>query len=188
MDTEKIVAILQGKVNKDYTYNFFFFILFALFLFFAIRPNIVTAFSLQKDLQDLKFKHKEAEKKILKIVTYQSVLQSYRDPIASLNSALPTSPKLADIVQNVRDASIESDLTLENLDIQSVEFIKKENEEYALMTIEANISSSSTKGTIDQFMNLLNDQLRLKTIDKLTISKSGLDTYNFTMVLKSYFL
>ena len=81
MNKDKILALLKDKKTQDYTFQFFFFVIFAVFVVVAIRPNLITAFNLQKELQDVKLNNKVAEEVIQQIVNYQSVIESERDKL-----------------------------------------------------------------------------------------------------------
>jgi Tfp pilus assembly protein PilO len=187
MDTKKLIALLQGSIKKDYTYNFFFFIVFALLIMMAIRPNLITAFNLQRELQELKLKDNLSEEKILKIVAYQTTMQQYRDALNDLDTAIPKSPKLAQIVTDLRNASINANVPLNSLSIQSVQFIKDSKGQEAL-SIEANIETSGGLSNLGALINSIYNQLRLKTVDKISINSSDGTTYNFNILIKSYFL
>ena len=54
MDRKKILELLKQKQVQDYTFSIAFFLVFSFFVIFAIRPNLITAFSLQKELEELK--------------------------------------------------------------------------------------------------------------------------------------
>jgi len=60
MDKKKIIALLGERKVQDYTFNALFFLIFSFFLIFAIRPNVVTVFTLQQEFQELKLKNKES--------------------------------------------------------------------------------------------------------------------------------
>ena len=65
-------TLLKGILNRkdlvDYTYGILFLIISSFFLFFAIRPALTIAFSLQRESIDLKKLNAQYEENVLKIV------------------------------------------------------------------------------------------------------------------------
>src|SRR3989339_478974 len=122
MNKEKFLALLKDKKVQNYSYNIFFFIVFTFFIIFAIRPNLITAFNLQKELQDLRLKNKQSEEVILQIVNYQSLMEEYRDSLYVLDDAVPSSPKLAQFVEEISQTATDSGLVVQSLTVESIAF------------------------------------------------------------------
>ena len=57
INLKKIIRTLGDKKVRDYIYISIFFILFSIFIFFAIKPALTTAFSLKKEEEELKEKN-----------------------------------------------------------------------------------------------------------------------------------
>jgi len=155
MNKEKILALLKDKKTQDYTFQFFFFVIFAVFVIVAIRPNLVTAFSLQKELQDVKLNNKVAEEVIQQIVNYQSIIESERDKLLLLDEAVPSTPDLSNVVDQITQTASSSGLIVTNLKIENISFKGVPNVEEFLegeLAIEApadtsNSTDSSTTAT-----------------------------------------
>lgn len=187
MKKEQLVELLLGKKNRDYTYNVLFFLIFAFFVFAAIRPNLVTAFSLQQQLQELKLKNVQADEKVLKIVSYQYLLTDYRDTLSKVDIAVPSSIEISKIVSDLRTVSRESNLELSSFSIDSVNFIEEKNSG-TLYTINANISTSGSLSELQTLIKGILNQLRLKNMDSVSLTRSGESTFDFSVVIKSYYL
>ncbi|MDA1316402.1 MAG: hypothetical protein O3B87_00080 [bacterium] len=122
MDKNSLLKLLLSKEDiRTYGYNVGFFIVFSFFLIFAIRPNLVTAFNLQKELQELKLKDKQTEEVILQVVSYQSTLEEYRDKLPLLDQAVPSAPTIAQVIDEVRKSASDSGILINVLSVESID-------------------------------------------------------------------
>jgi len=124
MDKKALLQLLNKKEVHKYGFTIAFFIIFSFFLVFAIRPNLVTAFTLQKELQDLKIKNKKSEAVILQVVSYQSTLEEYRDKLPLLDQAVPSSPTVAQVVDEVKKSASDSGLLANTISVQQIHLKK----------------------------------------------------------------
>lgn len=187
MDRKKLIALLHEKKVQDYSFTIFFFLVFSIFLLFAIRPNILTAFSLQRELKELDLKNKEAENVILQIVNYQSVMENYRDKLTLLDEAVPSSPGLAKAIEDVRSTASASGLLVTEMTVESVEFSDKRGSG-ELQTFQILISSDGTTTDLNSFISAVLKQRRLKMFETVEISSESEGTTQITLTIKSYFL
>ncbi|OGK35855.1 hypothetical protein A3A93_01220 [Candidatus Roizmanbacteria bacterium RIFCSPLOWO2_01_FULL_38_12] len=192
MDSKKILDQLKDQKIQNYSYNIFFFIIFAFFLVFAIRPNLMTAFNLQKELQDLKLKSQEFEVEIQKIVDYQTKVEQYRDQFYLLDEALPASPAVAKVFEDLRKSATDSAVILNSINVEEVK-IKSEEKLEGLKGYNMTLNAQSDIFGLQNFLNALTDQRRIKTIENLEISKDSQDgatveQFTITMLIKGLYL
>lgn len=187
MDKEKLLALLRDKKVQDYSYQIFFFIVFAFFAFFAIRPNIITAFNLDKELQELKLKNREAENVILQIVNYQSLIENYRDKLPLLEEALPNSPGLAKAVEDVRITASESGVVINSLNVESVDFTDAQGTGEVL-SYSITLESEATVEQLNYIITSLLKQRRLKMFDTISITSQSDNPTKISLVVKTYHL
>jgi len=121
MNKEKLLELLKDKKIQNYSYHIFFFLAFSFFIIFAIQPNLSTAFRLQKELQDLRLQNKKSEEVILQIVNYQSLMEEYRDSLSVLDEAVPSTPELAKVVDEISKTASDSGLIVKSLTIESID-------------------------------------------------------------------
>jgi len=121
MNKEKFLELLKDKKIQNYSYHIFFFLVFSFFIIFAIQPNLSTAFRLQKELQDLRLQNKKSEEVILQIVNYQSLMEEYRDSLSVLDEAVPSTPELAKVVDEISKTASDSGLIVKSLTIESID-------------------------------------------------------------------
>ncbi|MCA9371428.1 hypothetical protein KC726_00875 [Candidatus Woesebacteria bacterium] len=211
MDTKKIVQLLQNKKTQNYTYNTIFFVIFSVFVLFAIRPNLVTAFNLQKELQDLKLANRELDAKILKIVELQSVAESYRDQLPLLDEALPDRPNVAKVIEDVRKSASDSGMLINSITAEQIVLAVDPNasgDEVLDTGGTGNIASTDSYQhfqvdmvvgsgfeNMDTFLGSLLTQRRLKGIDSVSIlsdsaaaDAAGEERYTVTLLIGGYYL
>jgi Tfp pilus assembly protein PilO len=194
MDRKKIMLALSQKKVQSPIFSIIFFLLFAFFVYFAIRPNLVTAFSLQKELQEVKLKNKEYEEQILQIVNYQTAVEQYRDDFPLLDEAVPQSPGVVKLVEDIRKSASESGIILSTLQVNdSFEYKNTEGKKLnKLMSFKLAITTDAQITQLQQFINALMNQRRIKTIESIEINsretaEQGV-IFSITMNLKGHYL
>lgn len=202
MDRQAILNKVLNRRVKDYSYPIVFFLIFGIFVFFAIRPNLVTAFSLQKQLEELRLQDDQYETVILNIVNYQSVIETTREDFVLLDQAVPPSPEIFAMVRDIRKAATESGMTVDNMEISQVNL---KLDEKKLQNEQGNPKESPTEeyvvkfqvasnfNEVKTFMGRLVNQRRLKVIDSINISATQQQgtqsaTFSFSFVIEGYYL
>lgn len=194
MDRNKILKALSQKKVQNPTFAIVFFLIFSFFVYFAIRPNLVTAFSLQKELQEVRLKNKQYEEQIIQIVNYQTAVEQYRDDFPLLDEAVPPSPGIVKVVDDIRKTASQSGILLQSLSVSdSFEYKNKTTKDPGKMisfTLVAN--SDMTISQLQQFITNLSNQRRIKTIESITMSKKQIegqdDVFSITMNLRGHYL
>jgi Tfp pilus assembly protein PilO len=186
---EFIDKITKNKKVKDYTLTIFFFLIFAFFVFFAIRPNIVTAFNLQKELQDLKVKDRKYEQTLFNIVNYQAVLETNRDNFFLLDEAVPSNPQVYKVIDDLRVSASASGVLTSRFDVSEVQLTKDKKQrkmQAYKISLETTSDINQVKGFIENFMS----QRRLKTIDSLSITPDNRteNSFKIQMIIEGYYL
>ena len=177
MDKDKLLQLLSNKEVRKYGFDITFFVMFSFFLIFAIRPNLITAFSLQKELQDLKIKNKESEAVILQVVNYQSTLEEYRDKIPLLDQAVPSTPTIAQVVDEIRKSASDSGILLHAVSVESIDLKGEQESEVktqqsdAIDSFTVSVNGSASINGANVFLDKLMNQRRLKKIDSVTLTQ-----------------
>lgn len=195
IDRKKIVALLQDKKVQNYGFLIVFFIIFTFFIIFAIRPNLTTAFNLQKELQDLKLQNREFESKIQKIVSYQTFLETYRNDLPLLDEAVPYSPEIAKVIEDVRQSATDSGVLIQSLKVESVDY-KAKATDAGIKGFSINAEAEATTTNMRSFFDLLLKQRRLKSLDLVDLTKSDftgdesgdINIYRISLIISSSYL
>jgi len=161
--------LLVKKVT-DYSYTILFFISFAFFTFFVIRPNILTILSLQEELGRLHILDIGYENVIKKIVDIQSFLEENRSDLYLLDEALPTLPQINKLVDDSQFSASNSGMNLSSMSINKLNL--KDTEKKLVrkkigITLEGGANFIQSKEFITEVMN----DRRLKMIQKITFDQ-----------------
>ena len=171
MNKNVIKRQLLVKKATDYSYTILFFISFAFFTFFVIRPNILTILSLQEESGKLHILDTGYENVINKIVTIQSFLQENGSDLYLLDAALPTLPQINKLVVDSQFSASSSGMNLSTLSINKVdlrETVKKTVRKQIVITLEGGADFAQSKEFITQIMN----DRRLKMIHQITFDQN----------------
>lgn len=192
MDRKKILDQFKDQKIQNYSYNIFFFLVFAFFVGFAIRPNLTTAFNLQKELQDLKLKSQEYEAEIQQIVDYQTKVEQYRDQFYLLDEAVPKTPAVAKVLEDIRQSATDSGVILTSIAVDEI-IIKSEEKQASLKSFGLTLNVESEFTTLQNFLSTLLNQRRIKSIDNLQVTKlekegGTSNLFTITMIVKGAYL
>ncbi|MBI1862698.1 type 4a pilus biogenesis protein PilO [Candidatus Microgenomates bacterium] len=194
MDNESLQHIkdqLFNKKTKDYTNLTFFFLIFSMFAFFVIRPSLTTAFSLQKKEAALKQTEIQYEEIVSRIPSIQSALEALRPDLPLISEALPKSPDLNSILQDIRSGSTRSGLSISRMTVNDVSLVGIPKPALKHMVVE--IETDTTYPKIIAFQRDIHNQKRLKKVTKFEILKDGgiatqSGTLKVKMQIEGYYL
>lgn len=194
MDQPELIKTLTKKLSskktQNYTYLVVFFLIFSFFIFFAIRPSLITAVSLSKEEGDLKKINTSYESTITKIVQVQSDLQENQDKLHLITEALPEKPGLNKILQDIQETAKKNSVQVKKLNIESITLSKSNSS--GVRRAEINLEISSNFDDLSSFLKNLNNQRRIKTIKRIDIGKaaaaSSSASLNTIIKITSYYL
>lgn len=176
---------------KDYTYAILFFCISSFFAFFVVKPVLSIAFSLKREAADLKNVNEVYEKNVSKIIEIQSQLETVRDRVYLVDEALPQSPQIKNLLNEIADAA-----TKEGIQIKAISFapLFLRPEETKLDRIVLNIDVDSDFFKAQNLIKNIMTQRRLKKINTIKITRqseaeSAPDTYlRIQMDINVYYL
>ncbi|MFZ2206098.1 MAG: hypothetical protein WA061_06645 [Microgenomates group bacterium] len=186
MNKSIIKRKLLVKKATDYSYTILFFISFAFFTFFVIRPNILTILSLQEESGRLHILDVGYENVIKKIVDIQTFLEENRTDLPLLDEALPDVPQINKLVNDSQLSASASGMILNTMSINKVDLRdtgKRTTKKNVNVTIEGLANFLQSKSFITQVMN----DRRLKTIHQITFdidAKQGSASGDLKLVLE----
>lgn len=170
MNKAVIKRQLLVKKATDYSYTMLFFMSFAFFTFFVIRPNILTILSLQEEAGRLHILDTSYENVINKIVTIQTFLQENGQDLYLLDEALPTLPQINKLVVDTQFSASNSGMAISTMSINKVDLRnteKKTNRKMIKITLEGGADFMQSK---DFISHVVNDR-RLKMIQQITFDQ-----------------
>ena len=191
---KNVASLLKDQKVKNYSFSIGFFIVFSIFIYFAIRPNLVTAFNLQKELQDLKLTNREYEEKILQIVNYQTTIEENRDKFGLLDEAIPQSPSIVKVVEDIKKSASDSGILLDALAVDSLEYDQEKRTGSEVYTFNITTSGKIEFSQLNTFLSSIINQRRIKTIESINISQGQFDEetlvtkYLITLSIRGHYL
>jgi len=189
MNLNAISKVIFEKKNTDYLYVIFFLLIFSIFIVFAIKPSLTTAYSLKKEEIDLIKIDMVYEEKINNITSIQSQIEDNRDNLPLLNQSIPERPEVNKIIEDVKKTADKNSIIIDKTSIVDIDFSKTNKEKRDVkMKMEVTTSFENLK----QFITDILGQRRLKLIDELIVSKdkdsSGSGNLKVNFIINGYYL
>ena len=166
LNLKKVIKSLSDKNVRDYLYISVFFILFSIFIFFAIKPALSTAFSLIKEESELKEKNLTYQRAISDANKNLYILEEFRDKLYLIDESISNSPQINKVVDDIGNANNINLLTLKNIFVsEKIDYIdlRKNNFKEVRVNLE-------TQGDFAKVVNMIKDinlQRRLKLINRI---------------------
>jgi Tfp pilus assembly protein PilO len=170
MKATQLTKKIFSKKMGDYTFAILFFVIFSLFILFAIKPSLTTATSLKREEYDLKKVDELYENQILNIANVQSLMEENREKLPLLTMAISNHPQVNKMIDDIQQASNKSAFIIKKASIGEVNLLDTKKDK--LQTLHLTVEGSSDFDTLMKFIDSLLAQRRLKTIQKMVISKS----------------
>ncbi len=193
MDVNSLLRKIAKKNIVDYSYAVIFFIVFSFFTLAVIRPNIITVFSLQKEKENLSIIDASYTSVISQIIDIQSAFESTRNDLYVLDDALPTTPNINKLINDLQTVAGSSQVTVRKMTISQIN-LKQASLQTGYENINIQFEADASYDQLQQFITNLFAQRRLKTITDLTVVKgdqvgaSDSAHLNFKLNIVGYYL
>ncbi len=190
MSEIKIPRNIFSKKVRDYTFTTLFFLIFSIFIMFAIRPSLISIFSLKKEEEDLKKINSLYNEKILIVTEVQSQIEKNRDYLPLLNEAVSTYPQVNKLIEDIKNEAERNTFLIKKTTISDVDLstVGKKN----LEVVEVIIEGESAFDDLLKLTQGLFNQRRLKTIKKVVIASNPESTTSsqlkITLNVEGYYL
>ena len=175
MNKASFIHKIFTKKTQDYTFSIAFFAIFSIFIFFAIRPSLTTAFSLKKEEEELKIINAQYDKQVENILATQSFLEKNRDSLYLLEEGIPSTPQINKVIDDIKKISDAYSLSLKKAGMGEVNLSHPPSDR-KLQTLKLTIEGASNFENVMKFVESLFQQRRLKSIQKMVISKEMIGT------------
>lgn len=157
------------KKTTDYTFTVVFLLIFSVFIVFAIRPSLTTAFSLKKEEIDLTKVDKLYEDQIINIAMIQSLIEENRNNLPLLYQAVSTSPQVNKMVDDIQQAADKSKFVIKKANIGEVNLAQPNKK--AIQSMKVTVEGEGTFDNFTSFTSEIFNQRRLKTVQKAIVSR-----------------
>lgn len=189
MDRIQITKEIFTKKTRDYTFTVLFFLIFSAFIIFAINPSLTTAASLKKEEKDLQTVNNVYESKINEITTVQAQMEENRDQLYLLDEAVSRLPQVNKMVDDVKTTADSDSIFINKANIADVNLLENQK---TMQNVKLSIEGKASFENLTSFFNDLSNQRRLKTIDKIIISRdpesTGSANLKIILYISGYYL
>lgn len=168
MNLSNISKSIFVKKTGNYISVILFLLVFSIFIIFAIKPSLTTAFSLKKEELDLKKVDRIYEEKISNITLIQMQIEENRDNLPLLNQSTSEHPEVNKIIEDIKKIADKNSLIIDKASIVDIN-LSKTNQE--LQDVRLMMEVTTNFDNLRQFMTDLFSQRRLKLIDNLVINR-----------------
>src|SRR3990167_3376529 len=168
LNLKKLIKSLGSKKVKDYVYLTVFFIIFSVFIIFAIRPALVTAFSLKREEKELMEKNLTYQKAIAYASDNLFILEDVRDRLLLIDEAIPDSPQINKVVEDIGAANNQTSLLLRDIFVsEKIEYIDAARQDF--QEVRVNLETQGSFENIIEMINTIYSQRRLKNLNSMEI-------------------
>ncbi|OGK12195.1 hypothetical protein A3C98_04340 [Candidatus Roizmanbacteria bacterium RIFCSPHIGHO2_02_FULL_37_15] len=175
MEKTSFIKKLYNVTTKDYTYTIAFFFIFSFFIFYVIKPNLLSVFETNAKIKQLEKTNILYERQIDKIIEIQSVFERNREDFLILDEAIGSKPEVNKLLSDVAISSGESTLAVERIDIFDINLKEKVKEE-KLKSFVINMDLTGTFEDTVFYIKKIYGQRRLKLIPDLELVKDRIET------------
>jgi len=134
------------------------------FLFFAIKPTLITITGLIKEIKDKKMVTQKLEEKINNLNLAQQEYLSVQDDIYLIDQALPVDSQISSLVKQVEGLVLKTGVSLEAIQYSSLE-IKQKVSKNEPQAIEVRLVVSGNYQNLKNFLSSLNNFRRIFQIE-----------------------
>lgn len=189
MNLSNISKSIFEKKGGEYVYIVFFLIIFSVFIIFAIKPSLNTAYSLKKEEVDLTKVDQVYEEEINNITLIQTQIEENRDNLPLLKQSISEQPEVNKIVEDIKKIADKNSLTINRASIIDINFSKTNTEK---QNVKLQMEATASFENLRHFMTDIFAQRRLKSIDELVISRdnesSDSGNLKVNLIINGYYL
>ena len=179
----------QGK-QKIITYLYVIFSLAAVTFFglFAIQPTLATISELHREKDDAEFTPQQLKTKNQSLQRLSGEYQQIEPDIDKLYEAIPTSPKVPELVRKIEILSNTNNLAIKSLTTGAIELYPTKRAGTQLFSYTVNISAIGSESSINTFIQELINIDRIVSIERLSSGTAENNLFSATITGRAYFI
>lgn len=178
---KRLKHFFESEEVKAYTMAILSLFAISFFTIFAIRPTLVTFFSLNRQIEDSQQLDQQLEDKINMLLRAQENYQTYKSDATLVNQAVPQDAQFTSLVKKVEELAENQNTSLKSLKVEGFDFIEgeqKDNTEANTpkdngpLSFSFNFSIDGTYTDSENFIKKLFNLKRIIALNNLTMSVS----------------
>lgn len=183
--------LLNAKQNRQrataYLYVIFSLLAFSFFGIFAIGPTVTTISDLNKKYNEEKtaLKELQAKNEALKSLSAQYV--EIQPELTLIDSAIPQSPKVAELTRQLEKLSIQNNLVVKKIDTGLMELYPAKNPNKPIFSFTFTIGIEGSEKDVNIFISDLVNMGRIIGIEKLQTGKQVSNIFAASITGRAYF-
>jgi Tfp pilus assembly protein PilO len=172
MDKNYLLKKVINPRFRDYSYAITFFIIFSFSVYFLIRPTILSIVKSKVKVEELRKINDFYDTQVKKIIDLQTNLEAVRDDLHYVEEAIPIYPQVNKVFGDLKNTAAKNNLLIEKLNFDNINLtdnkVAKEAKKFEL-DLKAMGSFEDTKAFLEELTN----QLRLKTVGEMSLTKES---------------
>ncbi|MGB9911669.1 MAG: type 4a pilus biogenesis protein PilO [Microgenomates group bacterium] len=173
---------LQKRV-RVYTEVVFTLFTITFFLFFAIRPTLITISSLIKEIKEKREVVQALENKINALTVASSNYQKIEGDLYLVDQALPQGATFGDLVTQIEVLAFKKGVVIENFQASHLT-IKEKNILDPEKEIEFNLTVVGEYQNLKEFLNSFSNLRRLIILENISFKEQKKETSNLILTLR----
>ena len=169
---KKITPFMESKKTASYFALSLSLFTLSFFGIFAIRPTLITAISLTKQVSDLRILYLQYENKIGSLIRAQGEYEQIRNDVHLIDESLPDNPAFSKLAQTIEKFAKQESFTINQLQIDplpiSMTQPKGKLYEYGFTLVGIGKYSS-----ISSFLNHIVNWKRIINIKSMEFAQTG---------------
>lgn len=155
----------KTKKGRVYTGIIAALIAINFFIFFAIKPTLVTIVQLVKQVRDQKELSQDMDKKITALNSAQSEYSLIENQLYLVDQALPKKPDLTILIKELEALATKSQVAIAGSRISEVQISSQEKPEEGKQPIKFTFTAVGDYPRLKEFMSSLSNLRRIVTIE-----------------------
>lgn len=164
--------ILAKPKTKAYSTVIFFFLVVALFGWYAIRPTVQTILYLRREITDKNEINQKMDNKIQALIESQALLESIQQRISLISDTVPKNPDAIDVVRQLRDIATTAGASISAVQVASVPAVSTVSAQQAPIVqhvgFPITISMEGNYQMLSSFLKSLVAMRRITMIDSIS--------------------
>lgn len=195
---QRIKSFLAKEEVKAYTMAVLSLFAVSFFTLFAIKPTLVTFFSLTRQIEDSQQLDQKLEDKINMLLKAQEEYQKHKNSLALVDQAVPQDAQFTALIKKVEGLSEEHETSLDSLKVEGFDFIESEEGEEQKTKTEPEGPLSfnfifTISGNFDKTESFIKKLINIRRIValknlKMTASKDSDNTISLDSQAKAFYL
>lgn len=163
----------------------------AFFIFFAIKPTLVTIVGLVKEISDKQLVTNKLEAKVNALASAQSEYQSVEADLYLVDQALPKNSEVAVFIRQLEALARKSEIKLEGAQMNQVPLKEQTTSTEEPQTINFSVVASGGYQNLKSFLQSISSLRRIIAIDSFAFRTAKSETekkLNLTLTAKAFFM